>query len=106
MAPFRMRPAALTCSALALRYEKGRHKRSSFLMPASHPKPAIAFAPGDPSLLTVLAIGRALVAAPHLPFPGVVQIIDDSAGYRWLPIEYVNRAASPPALNPQYAQRR
>ena len=53
-----------------------------------------------------LEIGRALVAAPHLPFPGVVQIIDDSAGYRWLPIEYVNRAASPPALNPQYAQRR
>lgn len=34
-----------------------------------------------------------LVAAPHLPFPGVGQLRADGEGYDWLPIEYVNREA-------------
>jgi len=33
-----------------------------------------------------------LIAAPHLPFPGVGHIRTDGAGYRWLPLEYGDRA--------------
>ena len=34
---------------------------------------------------------RALIAAPHLPFPGVGHIAADSPGYRWYPIEQTDR---------------
>lgn len=36
---------------------------------------------------------RTLVAAPHLPFPGVGHLRAEGAGYVWLPTEYVNREA-------------
>lgn len=35
---------------------------------------------------------RALIAAPHLPFPGVGHIAPDGTGYRWHPIEQTDRA--------------
>ncbi|MGQ9365043.1 MBL fold metallo-hydrolase [Azospirillum sp. ST 5-10] len=35
---------------------------------------------------------RQLVAAPHLPFPGVGHIGRDGDAYRWHPLEYRNRA--------------
>ncbi|WP_076071013.1 MBL fold metallo-hydrolase [Sphingomonas montana] len=35
---------------------------------------------------------RALIAAPHLPFPGVGHISADGSGYRWYPIEHKDRA--------------
>ncbi|MEG8012978.1 MBL fold metallo-hydrolase [Sphingomonas sp. 22R3R2A-7] len=34
---------------------------------------------------------RALIAAPHLPFPGVGHIAADGSGYRWYPIEHIDR---------------
>lgn len=34
---------------------------------------------------------RALIAAPHLPFPGVGHIAADGSGYRWYPIEQTDR---------------
>lgn len=46
-----------------------------------------------------LAKDRTLVAAPHLPFPGVGHIARDGTGYRWFPIEYTNRA--PAAAGPK-----
>lgn len=37
------------------------------------------------------ARGRTMIAAPHLPFPGVGHIAADGAGYRWYPIEQTDR---------------
>lgn len=34
---------------------------------------------------------RTLIAAPHLPFPGVGHIAADGSGYRWYPIEHIDR---------------
>ncbi len=34
---------------------------------------------------------RTLVAAPHLPFPGVGHIRTSGDGYDWVPVEYANR---------------
>lgn len=35
---------------------------------------------------------RTLVAAPHLPFPGVGHIrAEAGGGFRWVPVEYTNR---------------
>jgi glyoxylase-like metal-dependent hydrolase (beta-lactamase superfamily II) len=38
-----------------------------------------------------LASERELVAAPHLPFPGVGHIRRADRGYQWVPVEYANR---------------
>jgi len=38
-----------------------------------------------------LASDRELVAAPHLPFPGVGHIRRAAKGYQWIPVEYANR---------------
>lgn len=43
------------------------------------------------------AIDRTLIAAPHLPFPGVGHIARDGTGYRWFPIEHANRAVAAPS---------
>jgi glyoxylase-like metal-dependent hydrolase (beta-lactamase superfamily II) len=41
----------------------------------------------------VFADGRALIAAPHLPFPGVGHVSAESGGaFAWHPVEYRNRA--------------
>lgn len=37
------------------------------------------------------AVDRALIAAPHLPFPGVGHIAAEGTGYRWFPIEHADR---------------
>ena len=37
--------------------------------------------------------GRELVAAPHLPFPGVGNLRQVGSGYQWVPIDYGNRGA-------------
>lgn len=34
---------------------------------------------------------RTLVAAPHLPFPGIGHVRRDNDGYAWVPTEYVDR---------------
>jgi glyoxylase-like metal-dependent hydrolase (beta-lactamase superfamily II) len=34
---------------------------------------------------------RTLVAAPHLPFPGIGHVRRDNDGYAWVPAEYVDR---------------
>lgn len=34
---------------------------------------------------------RTLVAAPHLPFPGIGRVRRDNNGYAWVPAEYVDR---------------
>ena len=39
------------------------------------------------------AAAGTLIAAPHLPFPGVGHIRTDKKGYRWIPVEYGNRNA-------------
>jgi glyoxylase-like metal-dependent hydrolase (beta-lactamase superfamily II) len=39
------------------------------------------------------ASDRELVAAPHLPFPGVGHIRRMGKSYQWLPVEYANRQA-------------
>ncbi len=40
----------------------------------------------------LLAQNRMLVAAPHLPFPGVGHLrAEPSGGYTWVPIDYTNR---------------
>jgi glyoxylase-like metal-dependent hydrolase (beta-lactamase superfamily II) len=39
------------------------------------------------------ASGRELVAAPHLPFPGVGHLRQAGSGYQWVPIDYGNRGA-------------
>lgn len=43
------------------------------------------------------ARGRSLLAAPHLPFPGVGHIAADRAGYRWFPIDHADRQTAAPA---------
>ncbi|WP_253189170.1 MBL fold metallo-hydrolase [Brevundimonas sp. LM2] len=40
------------------------------------------------------ADGRVLIAAPHLSFPGVGHVRRDGAGFRWVPIDYGNRAGA------------
>jgi glyoxylase-like metal-dependent hydrolase (beta-lactamase superfamily II) len=37
---------------------------------------------------------RTLIAAPHLPFPGVGHVAPEGSGYRWYPVEHADRAAS------------
>jgi glyoxylase-like metal-dependent hydrolase (beta-lactamase superfamily II) len=39
------------------------------------------------------ASDRELVAAPHLPFPGVGHVRRTDKGYQWVPVEYGNRQA-------------
>jgi glyoxylase-like metal-dependent hydrolase (beta-lactamase superfamily II) len=72
--------------------------------PVQFPRPdvTITFDQNQPKARAVrerafseFASARTLVAAPHLPFPGVGHIARDSTNYRWVPIEYANRA--PPA---------
>jgi glyoxylase-like metal-dependent hydrolase (beta-lactamase superfamily II) len=41
---------------------------------------------------------KTLVAAPHLPFPGVGHIATEGRGYRWYPIEHSDRKAAGGAL--------
>jgi glyoxylase-like metal-dependent hydrolase (beta-lactamase superfamily II) len=36
---------------------------------------------------------RELVAAPHLPFPGIGHVRRTGKGYQWVPVEYSNRQA-------------
>ena len=40
---------------------------------------------------TRFARDRMMIAAPHLPFPGVGHIAADGSGYRWYPIEQTDR---------------
>jgi len=40
------------------------------------------------------AANGTLIAAPHLPFPGVGHLRTDGTGYRWYPIEYADREAA------------
>jgi glyoxylase-like metal-dependent hydrolase (beta-lactamase superfamily II) len=46
-----------------------------------------------------------LIAAPHLPFPGIGHIRADRAGYRWYPIEYADRASGDTNSTSQLEQR-
>lgn len=39
----------------------------------------------------VFARGRDLIAAPHLPFPGVGHVRTAQHGYEWVPVDYGNR---------------
>ena len=41
--------------------------------------------------LDLFARERTLVAAPHLPFPGIGHLRRDGDGYAWVPAEYVDR---------------
>lgn len=41
--------------------------------------------------LDLFAQERTLVAAPHLPFPGIGHLRRDGDGYAWVPTEYVDR---------------
>lgn len=45
-----------------------------------------------------------LIAAPHLPFPGIGHLRTDGAGYRWYPVEYADRDAGTNST-PQLEQR-
>lgn len=41
------------------------------------------------------AKNKDLIAAPHLPFPGIGYVArHEHGGYAWVPITYTNRAAS------------
>lgn len=40
------------------------------------------------------AKGRTLVAAPHMPFPGVGRVRAEGRGFAWVPVTYVNRAGN------------
>ncbi|OOF56956.1 MBL fold metallo-hydrolase [Rodentibacter myodis] len=40
-------------------------------------------------ILTLVEEGKLLVAAAHLPFPGIGHIIKEGEGYRWLPVEFL-----------------
>jgi len=42
---------------------------------------------------TQFAADGTLIAAPHLPFPGVGHIRAETSGYRWYPVEYADREA-------------
>jgi glyoxylase-like metal-dependent hydrolase (beta-lactamase superfamily II) len=46
-----------------------------------------------------------LIAAPHLPFPGVGHIRAEGAGYRWYPVEYADRAGGDTNSTSQLEQR-
>lgn len=46
--------------------------------------------------LAEAATERWLVAGAHLPFPGLGHVARDGKGYRWIPVEYLQRAAPPP----------
>jgi len=37
---------------------------------------------------------RTLIAAPHLPFPGVGRVRTEGQGFSWVPVTYVNRASN------------
>ena len=54
---------------------------------------------------THFAADGALIAAPHLPFPGVGRIRADGPGYRWYPIEYADRDGSASNSTSQLEQR-
>jgi len=43
---------------------------------------------------TALARDRTLIAAPHLPFPGVGHVRALGSAYEWVPLEYANRASN------------
>jgi glyoxylase-like metal-dependent hydrolase (beta-lactamase superfamily II) len=44
---------------------------------------------------SLFAQQRALVSAPHLPFPGVGHLrAEAGGGFRWVPVEYTNRQAN------------
>jgi hypothetical protein len=40
---------------------------------------------------SIFAKDRDLVAAPHLPFPGVGHIRTTDRGYGWVPVDYSNQ---------------
>lgn len=40
---------------------------------------------------SAFAHDRALIAAPHLPFPGVGHVRQVGTGYQWVPVDYGNR---------------
>lgn len=40
------------------------------------------------------AHNKTLIAAPHLPFPGIGYVVhNDHGGYRWVPVNYTNRSS-------------
>jgi hypothetical protein len=43
------------------------------------------------SQFATLASERRLVAAAHLPFPGIGHIRAEAGGYTWVPVDYINR---------------
>lgn len=52
--------------------------------------PAMARADREDALRRFAQEG-ALIASPHISFPGVGHVVRDGVGYRWVPIEYGNR---------------
>jgi len=46
------------------------------------------------SAFTDFAHGRALIAAPHMPFPGIGRVRAEGRGFAWVPVTYVNRAGN------------
>lgn len=40
------------------------------------------------------ARSQALVAAPHMPFPGIGRVRAEGQGFAWVPVTYVNRAGN------------
>jgi glyoxylase-like metal-dependent hydrolase (beta-lactamase superfamily II) len=54
---------------------------------------------------THFAADGTLIAAPHLPFPGVGHIRAEGSGYRWYPIEYADRDGGASKSTSQLEQR-
>lgn len=54
---------------------------------------------------TQFAAGGTLIAAPHLPFPGVGHIRVEGTGYRWYPVEYADRDVGETNSTSQLEQR-
>lgn len=52
--------------------------------------PAMARADREDALRRFAGEG-ALIASPHISFPGVGHVVADGKGYRWIPMEYGNR---------------
>jgi glyoxylase-like metal-dependent hydrolase (beta-lactamase superfamily II) len=44
------------------------------------------------SAFTNFARGRELIAAPHMPYPGIGRVRVEGQGFAWVPVTYVNRA--------------
>lgn len=71
-----------------------RHPEVTFVTDQDHAKAGVV----RHEMLRDLARSGALVAAPHLAFPGVGHVGTDGGGYRWFPVAYSDRDPSlPPA---------